>query len=277
MTQNQLEYNKLLETKRNNFEIERLTRARDRANYELGSRTASENERHNRATEQLSVNTLAETKRHNIATENYQVLSLNEQQRHNKVTEAETERSNRVREQETRRSNLAREAETARANRASESLQLRSINNMREYQQSSLKLQASQQAETQRSNLAREQETARANKAQEALAAQRNTEQSRANQAQESIRRQSNEVQIRHLGLEQAKVEIQKQEQRVRQASSPAGIALSLYDTITDAYSRTTKQSRVNNLKTILGLNVPKRTVPVSKKPTVQPTLGWRQ
>lgn len=133
MTKNQIEYAKLLESRRSNLANEDLTKARDKNAYEINLRNAAESERHNRATEAQARASLDETIRANQAREAHEVNVL-----------AETSRSNRAREEETKRSNLAKEAETNRSNLAREK-------------------------ETYRSNVARETETARSNRANESL------------------------------------------------------------------------------------------------------------
>lgn len=103
MTRNQIELNKLLESKRSNRANEELTRMRDERSYALG--TAN----------------LQETRRSNRERERFNRSSLEETSRSNRAREYETFRSNYAREQETFRSNLAKEVETARSNRATES------------------------------------------------------------------------------------------------------------------------------------------------------------
>lgn len=109
MTTNQIEYLKLLETQRANRASEDLTKIRDQGNLELGSRNASETERHNRSTEGISLSNQQEAVRHNLATESLGYLNANETARHNLAGERETNRSNLVREAETNRANLAQE------------------------------------------------------------------------------------------------------------------------------------------------------------------------
>lgn len=135
MTQNQINYQKLLEDQRSNLANEELTRNRD-----------AETARSNVARE-------TETHRSNLARE----LETN---RSNLANEAETNRSNLARELETNRHNLATESETARSNRANEAIGNRNAATAER-----------NAAETKRSNLARELETNRHNLNQEGLTA----------------------------------------------------------------------------------------------------------
>lgn len=158
MTRNQIEYNKLLETKRANTRNEELTSRRDEAAIAAKLSELGEASRHNAALEQLQRMHENELLRHNAATEEATLIDLNERQRSNRAQEtlgqrnlAEVSRANRARETEATRSNLAREAETNRSNVERE-------------RQGVISLE-----EQQRSNLARETETHRANKAAEAL------------------------------------------------------------------------------------------------------------
>lgn len=145
MTKNQIEYNKLLETSRNNRVIEDLTRRRDIAAAEVARGTLTEQTRHNVASEAQAVAVLGETKRSNITREQLQAKLQDETKRHNTMSET----ISLMGAQETQRSHLAQEAEVHRSNTARE-------------------------AETYRSNLAREVETHRSNTSQEAIARQRN-------------------------------------------------------------------------------------------------------
>lgn len=131
MTKNQIEYAKLLETRRSNIAQEDLTKSRD-----------------------------AEGARHNLVTEGISRASLDE-----------TSRANKAREQETRRANLAsetltaaRDAETARANLEREKENFRSHAAQERIQLTTLE-------ETRRANLAKEQEAKRSNQAKEQLTA----------------------------------------------------------------------------------------------------------
>lgn len=131
MTRNQIEYGKLLESRRSNQANERLTGRRDEAAIQartielaelgrhnvateglqaqqisLNAQTLGETIRHNRQTEsvaqgqlELGRGQLSETRRHNQAQERATVIQLNEQSRHNLVTEAETGRHNSQTEQ----------------------------------------------------------------------------------------------------------------------------------------------------------------------------------
>nr|AVX53514.1 putative ORF1 [Marmot picobirnavirus] len=160
---------------------------------------------------------LNEQQRHNVATENLQSASISEQARHNAVTEREISRSN----------------------LAHESIQRENLALNRAYQQASLDLQSQQQAEVARANKARELEQARSNLAQEQLRQQSNLEQQRSNRVSEAIRRDSNDLQRRSLGLEQAKIEIQRSDSTVRQLNTPAGIAVNLFKKFENAVKET--------------------------------------
>lgn len=188
MTKNQIEYNKLLESKRSNQANEELTRIRDERAHALGTATLAETSRYHSADIEVRQASLDEQIRSNTARER-------ETERSNLAKEAETQRSNMVKETETYRSNVARETETARANRAAE-----------EYRTQQLALDSEvrrgQLAETIRSNRAHESiswanvdvgyqnvalgasqlaETRRRNLVQESQESQRLTEQHRIN------------------------------------------------------------------------------------------------
>lgn len=132
MTRNQIEYVKLLETRRSNLRGEELTASRDTLaaeakrvelqeaarhnlatealtgrNLDIQRASLDETTRHNKSTEQIGRGTLAEstrhnqaqeveTRRHNTETEGLQRISLDETGRHNLVTEGETRRHNLV-------------------------------------------------------------------------------------------------------------------------------------------------------------------------------------
>lgn len=124
MTRNQIEYAKLLESRRAAQAQESLTQARDeetarshRAGEAISSGTLKESNRHNLAAESLEANRIAETTRSNRAKEQ-------ETSRSNKAKEAEARRSNLARELETNRSNVARETETHRGATASEAIRI---------------------------------------------------------------------------------------------------------------------------------------------------------
>lgn len=147
MTQNQVNYAKILEERRANRANEKLMELRDARSYEIAQIQAEETARANRARESLNLSQLEETKRANLASEALKGVAAAETARHNQESEQqgrvslgitasqaaevarsnaarerETERSNRAREIETNRSNVARETETSRSNRANESL-----------------------------------------------------------------------------------------------------------------------------------------------------------
>lgn len=278
MTQNQIEFNKLQEQKRFNTLSQSIIAQNNRWNYELGKERNVETERHNRATELLGQQQLGETERHNRENERFNLLSLNEQQRHNRSVETETKRSNQ-----------AREAETHRANTVQEQLQRRSLDQQLEYNRATISLQRQSQAEIARANRAREQEQQRANKAQESLSAQRNAEQSRANKASEAIRSQYNDIQVRHLGIEQARVEIQRRDSDVKNLSSPAGVYLHLKDKASSLYKRVEadvaadKRSKSERLADTFGVPQWLRSASSNSRATkktqtvgIKPTIGGR-
>lgn len=163
MTKNQIEYAKLLETKRSNLANEDLTRKRDTTAREVGLGNLQEGQRHNKATETQASASLDETVRSNKVRET-------EAARHNVAGEVEMYRHNVSGE----RLQSAAQAEQARHNRAGESLTASTI------------------AETQRSNIARETETARSNMALEALKGAANAETARSNLAREVETNRSN-------------------------------------------------------------------------------------
>lgn len=153
MTKNQIEYAKLLETRRANLRQEELTSKRDATTRELGIGTLGETSRHNQAVELLDSAKAAETKRSNVAKEA-------ETRRSNLAKESETQRSNMERERETARSNVARETETQRHQKAAEAISIGQT-------AASTAAAAAELAERVRSNMARESETALHNRAME--------------------------------------------------------------------------------------------------------------
>lgn len=181
MTKNQIEYAKLVETKRTNLANEALTRERDSASKQLGFHTLEEQKRsnkakevetaqHNRATEGLEAAKLGEASRHNAQLEALQAMGISETGRHNLAQERtaakeadthaftaqESQRSNLARENETQRSNVARETETNRSNTANEAIAI-----------AAGVTTAGRLAEDIRQHLAREAETRRHNMAME--------------------------------------------------------------------------------------------------------------
>lgn len=198
MTQNQIRYNELLETRRSNLQQEFLTALRDSRSYALGRQQLGETTRHNQEMERHSVRVLGETQRHNLAQEQLGSDTLRESARHNLSQESinsaanavrfqelgETRRSNMARESETHRSNLVREAETHRSNVRNEELKVTSLDLERErlamqmwYNQQQIALgqrnlgfNYASLGEQTRSNLAREAETHRANTVNEQMA-----------------------------------------------------------------------------------------------------------
>lgn len=115
-----------------------------------------ENTRANKARE-------GETNRANLAQEELKRRELIEANRHNLVSEGETHRSNVARESEANRSNLAKELETNRHNLATENIS--AVQAVTGQQQ--VGLGYSQLAETSRANQVRERETERSNRASE--------------------------------------------------------------------------------------------------------------
>lgn len=87
MTKNQIEYQKLLETRRANRAGEIITQARDMAARDAKIVELSEASRHNKALEGLQGRSLDETARHNLAGERVQQGQLSESIRHNKAGE----------------------------------------------------------------------------------------------------------------------------------------------------------------------------------------------
>lgn len=124
MTQNQINYQNLLELQRSNREREKETH---RSNTTVEKETA----RSNLARE-------TETNRSNLA------------------REAEDKRSHQAQEAETNRSNLAREFETNRANVAKEQLQKDTLAETQRSNRAQEQLKSSQIAETHRTNVANE-------------------------------------------------------------------------------------------------------------------------
>lgn len=190
MTKNQIEYNKLLETRRANSQQEELTRSRD-----------AENARYQQERNRLERLSLDETARSNLAREG-------ETYRSNLAREAETYRANLAREsyemernKETHRANLALESlrsatleEQRRANRAQEALTSRNLDIQQgrlDVAIGQLDLSRQQASETVRANKARELETTRANVAKEEETNRANlareVETSRHNKATEAI------------------------------------------------------------------------------------------
>lgn len=111
MTQNQIAYWNLQETKRSNATREQETnrhnvateRENERHNTvsegEIGRHnvvTERETTRHNRETENFNISQLQESQRHNVATENLGHLQLNESVRHNTVSEQQNAVANTI-------------------------------------------------------------------------------------------------------------------------------------------------------------------------------------
>lgn len=98
MTQNQIAYWNLQETKRSNVAKEQETSRHNVATEKESERhnTVSEGEvgRHNRETERFNISQLQESHRHNVATENLGQMQLNESVRHNTVSEQQNDVAN---------------------------------------------------------------------------------------------------------------------------------------------------------------------------------------
>lgn len=170
MTKNQIEFLKYQEQQRANMAQETLTRSRDYNNFTLGSRQATEIERHNQAVEQQQRVSLDQDWKKFQQSYGLSVLQLEEQARANRAREDETHRSNQAKEKETTRANVAREAlgiqtliEQQRHNMVGES-----------HDQVRLGIQRDELSERQRSNLASE--AIRRNELSEAIRSHKATE-----------------------------------------------------------------------------------------------------
>lgn len=163
MTTNQIEYGKLVETRRSNQVREIETERHNRATEQLSFDQLAEQIRSNKAKEKINWAELSEKNRSNLVNEAIQTARLDEEKRSNLAREAETIRSNMAKETETHRSNLANEKEKVRSNMASESISRASLQ------------------EQIRSNMVREAETERANK-------QRENEENRHNLKSEELK-----------------------------------------------------------------------------------------
>lgn len=197
MTKNQIEYAKLLETRRANQKQEEMTHERD---YESA--------RHNLATESISRSSLDETSRSNKAREAETARNNLALESLTRARDAETARANLEREKENFRSNAANESiklstlqETQRSNVAQEGLRSRELGlRSREIDLKSEELSVKRDSlqETIRSNMAKENETMRSNLAKEYENNRSNVakewEQSRSNQANESETHRHNVV-----------------------------------------------------------------------------------
>lgn len=222
MTKNQIEYQKLVETKRSNIEQEKLTSLRDARAHYVAMGNLKETNRHNLATEGQERLKLEETTRHNNATEQIQLFVAQEGQRHNIESERnqreqialgysqlqESQRHNSAVEAETYRHNIRVEDETQRANQVRESIDRFTADSLDRYRTQQIGLGYSQLAETARSNKAKESlntmsfnwqvhkessqlmETARSNRANEQLIREKLYELQRANLESERINQQ---------------------------------------------------------------------------------------
>lgn len=201
MTKNQIEYQKLLESKRANraqetetnranLMNEELIRSRDTATLDLRGRELQETQRSNQARE-------AENFRSNLAREG-------ENKRHNVAQEMENSKHNRAQEAigygnislgysnlaEARRSNQANERirrnelfERQRSNLANEAIGRRSLYNESIRNRETERSNRAREDETNRSNLAREREANRSNLAKEKQAKAELAERKRRNTA----------------------------------------------------------------------------------------------
>lgn len=183
MTTNQIEYAKLLETRRNNLVLSDLTEKRDANTFLLGQQNLDETRRANQAREQYNLDYLDEVGRANRARESQNERSLREQERANLAKEM----YNLQYLGEVSRSNLANEDERKRSNLANEQLNRERLSSEDWYRRQQVYLGSqnialgySQLEEQRRSNTARENETYRANLARE-------VEQNRANVAHERL------------------------------------------------------------------------------------------
>lgn len=190
MTKNQIEFNKLLETKRMNEVSAALKQQEISNDFVAKQLNLQEAQRHNKASESVSMLSAQEAQRHNVASEQVSLDSLSEQ----------------------KRSNLARESEQARSNRAQEALSSRSLDQSKQYQTASVGLGYSQVglgysqlAETQRSNIASEGirmysnlEQSRANKAKEAETTRHNVVSEAISRYGNSLAEQRQSEQVRH-------------------------------------------------------------------------------
>lgn len=167
MTKNQIEYQKLVETKRANQAQETITRMRDANTHSVAVGQLNEAIRHNYATEGQERQKLYEMTRHNEATEQVALMSAQETARHNAAAEAlqgqqitlgyqqlsETSRHNYAMENETNRHNVAVENESARANLARETIDRFNVDSLDRYRSSQIGLGYSELNEKRRSNM----------------------------------------------------------------------------------------------------------------------------
>lgn len=226
LTKNQIEYQKLVETKRANQVNEAQTRWRDYHTNAVAVGGLNETIRHNYATEGLDRSKAVEAARHNAATEEIQLFVAQEGKRHNLEGERlqgeqitlgysqlqESQRHNTAVESETYRHNLSVENETLRANQAREALNRYEAQELAKYHSQQIGLGYSQLSETTRSNQARESlntmafnwqvhkessqlaETHRTNLANEQLIRERLYETQRSNLANEQLKGAQNVI-----------------------------------------------------------------------------------
>lgn len=250
MTKNQIEYQKLVETKRANQVQEAQTKWRDSANYSVAIGQLREAQRHNYATEAAERVKLGETIRHNQVGEQISLFNAQELARHNVQTEQisrdnitlgyhqldESRRHNIAVEDESRRHNLRVEFETQRSNRAIESLTRYNYDSLDRYRTHQIELGYSQLAETKRSNQANEalkssqfswqvhressqlMENHRSNLANEQLTRERNAETARSNKASEYLK--DYQLQIAKQQADEAQRHNREQESVARKLSN---------------------------------------------------------
>lgn len=229
MTRNQIEFHKMMETRRANRATEEITRTRDERAHTVALGQLSELSRHNFESEKLTQRSLDETSRHNLETESHARSVLAEQQRHSMAVEAETyrsnvaheielNRSNLAKEAETHRSNVAREGETKRSNLAAEALRSQELAEQARYHTASINLGYANLAETSRSNKTKEAEIMRSNMTQE-------IERNRSNLAQEALEDARIAETVKHnRATERSKaVELSKRQQEIDLLKSRTG------------------------------------------------------
>lgn len=189
LTQNQIAYWNLQETKRAN----------------------SETNRHNVATEN-------ETARHNLAGEQFNISNLNESIRHNKVTETETNRHNVVTENETNRHNVAGEQfniaqlqEQQRHNIAGEQFNISQLAETTRHNKWNESIDYFNSRENQRAHLENERQTAI-----------RNNETERHNKSTESIQKSAQDLQSYQIAEQKRHNKATEEIDTARQVSESA-------------------------------------------------------
>lgn len=237
MTQNQIAYWNLQESKRHNVVGEGETNRHNVA-------TENETNRHNIATEQISISDLQERQRHNLESERLGRDTLAETNRHNMAGEGETYRHNLATENisqqqvnvsrdvasEQARHNVATERETGRHNVSTEQIQFGGLSetqrhNLREEMLKGYDLNIKQQGqtETKRHNIASEKNTQYSNVTQrrkaeaDAAVANANLEIQKWNQADKS---RLTDAQIRQVDSAIDKMRQDITESKVRNVTS---------------------------------------------------------